>query len=411
MWPGCCPLRVQRKEETMIAEQYKAMLGAKSAIREMAAYGAKRGKEIGPENVFDYSLGNPSVPVPEKFTRKMKDLLEKESPVALHGYSPTLGIDSVRQAVADSLNRRFGMTYEKEHIFMTSGAAAALAHAFRAVTVPGDSILTFAPFFPEYRFYVNLTGASLKVVPPDLTGFQVDFDKFADMVTEDVTAVLINTPNNPSGTVYTTETIRKLAAILEEKEKAYGHEIYLISDEPYREIVFDGVDAPYVAKYYKNTITCYSFSKSLSVPGERIGYVAVSPECEHARLIVEMCGQISRGIGHNCPSSIIQLAVADCLDDTSDLSVYEENARILYSRLTDLGFEIVRPGGTFYMFPKALEPDSQAFCQKAMEADLLLVPGDTFGCPGYFRIAYCINTEKVERSLPAFERVAAMYRK
>ncbi|HIS25342.1 MAG TPA: pyridoxal phosphate-dependent aminotransferase [Candidatus Pullilachnospira intestinigallinarum] len=395
----------------MIAKQYKNMLGAKSAIREMAAYGAKRGKEIGPENVFDYSLGNPSVPVPEKFTKKMISLLENESPVALHGYSPTLGIDSVRQAVADSLNQRFGMEYKKEHIFMTSGAAAALAHAFRAVTVPGDAILTFAPFFPEYRFYVNLTGANLKVVPPDLAGFQVDFQKFEEMLTEDVTAVLINTPNNPSGIVYTTETIQQLARILEEKEKAYGHEIYLISDEPYREIVFDGVDAPYVAKYYKNTITCYSFSKSLSIPGERIGYVAVSPSCEDAELIVEMCGQISRGIGHNCPSSIIQLAVAECLCDTSDLSVYEKNAGILYDRLTKLGFEIVRPGGTFYMFPKALEADSQAFCKKAMEADLLLVPGDTFGCPGYFRIAYCIDTEKVERSLAAFDRVAAMYRK
>ena len=395
----------------MIAKQYKNMLGAKSAIREMAAYGAKRGKEIGPENVFDYSLGNPSVPVPEKFTKKMISLLENESPVALHGYSPTLGIDSVRQAVADSLNQQFGMEYKKEHIFMTSGAAAALAHAFRAVTVPGDAILTFAPFFPEYRFYVNLTGANLKVVPPDLAGFQVDFQKFEEMLTEDVTAVLINTPNNPSGIVYTTETIQQLARILEEKEKAYGHEIYLISDEPYREIVFDGVDAPYVAKYYKNTITCYSFSKSLSIPGERIGYVAVSPSCEDAELIVEMCGQISRGIGHNCPSSIIQLAVAECLCDTSDLSVYEKNAGILYDRLTKLGFEIVRPGGTFYMFPKALEADSQAFCKKAMEADLLLVPGDTFGCPGYFRIAYCIDTEKVERSLAAFDRVAAMYRK
>ena len=293
---------------------------------------------------------------------------------------------------------------------MASGAAAALAHAFRAVTVPGDSILTFAPFFPEYRFYVELTGAKLKVVPPDLEGFQVDFEKFEEMVTEDVTAVLINTPNNPSGIVYTTETVKRLAAVLEEKERRFGHEIYLISDEPYREIVFDGVDAPYVARHYKNTITCYSFSKSLSIPGERIGYVAVSPECQNAELIVEMCGQISRGIGHNCPSSIIQLAAAECLDDTSDLSVYEKNAGILYEKLTELGFRVVKPGGTFYMFPRALEEDAQAFCQKAMKEDLLLVPGDTFGCPGYFRIAYCIETEKVERSLAAFERVAAMYR-
>lgn len=389
----------------MIAEEYRKMLGAKSVIREIFSYGTERAKKIGRENVFDYSLGNPSVPVPEKFTRRMKELLEQESPLTLHGYSPSLGIDSVRKAVAKSLSDRFGIQYEKEHIFMCSGAAAALAHAFRAVTVPGDSILTFAPYFPEYQPYVNLTGAKLKVVSPDLKGFQVDFEKFEEMLTRDVTAVLINTPNNPSGVVYTTETIRKLSGIMERKEQEYGHPIYLISDEPYREIVFSGVDAPYVAKYYHNTITCYSFSKSLSLPGERIGYVAVSPACEDAELIVEMCGQISRGIGHNCPASIIQLAVADCLYDTADLSVYEKNAGILYEELTKLGYEIVRPGGTFYMFPKAPEKDAVAFCKRAMQEDLLLVPGDSFGCPGYFRMAYCIETEKVERSLEAFRRI------
>ena len=389
----------------MIAQEYKKMLGAKSVIREMFTYGTERAKEIGKENVFDYSLGNPSVPVPEKFTKKMIELLETESPVALHGYSPSLGIDSVREAVAVSLEKRFGLPYKKEHIFMCSGAAAALAHAFRAVTVPGDSILTFAPFFPEYNPYVNLTGAKLKVVPPDLKGFQIDFEKFETMLTNDVTAVLINTPNNPSGIVYTTDTVRELARIMEKKAAEYGHEIYLISDEPYREIVFEGVDAPFIAKCYPNTITCYSFSKSLSLPGERIGYVAVSPSCNEAETIVDMCGQISRGIGHNCPASLIQLAVADCLYDTSDLSVYEKNANILYDALTGMGFEIVRPGGTFYMFPKSPEPDAVAFCKRAMKQDLLLVPGDTFGCPGYFRMAYCIETEKVERSLDAFRKL------
>lgn len=389
----------------MIAEEYKNMLGAKSVIREIFSYGAKRAKVIGRENVFDYSLGNPSVPVPEKFTQRMKELLETESPLTLHGYSPSLGIDSVREDVAESLTNRFGLNYKKEHIFLCSGAAAALAHAFRAVTVPGDSILTFAPYFPEYQPYVNLTGARLKVVPPEKKTFQIDFERFETMVTEDVTAVLINSPNNPSGVVYTTKTIQELARILGKKEEKFGHPIYLISDEPYREIVFSGVDAPYIAKYYKNTITCYSFSKSLSLPGERIGYVAVSPECEDAALIVEMCGQISRGIGHNCPASIIQLAVASCLEETADLSVYEKNARILYEELTHLGFEVVRPGGTFYMFPKAPSTDAVAFCQRAMKEDLLLVPGDSFGCPGYFRIAYCIETEKVMRSLEAFRNV------
>lgn len=389
----------------MLVEQYKNMLETKSVIREIFGYGMERAKTIGYENVFDYSLGNPSVPVPEKFTDRMKQLLEEEVPLTLHGYSPTLGIDSVREAVADSLTRRFGLSYKKEHIFMCSGAAAALAHAFRAVTKAGDTILTFAPYFPEYKFYVNLTGANLKVVPPDVTGFQVDMEKFRENLTEDVMAVLINTPNNPSGIVYTEETIRGIADILEEKSKEYGHEIYLISDEPYREIVFSGVDAPYVAKYYRNTITCYSFSKSLSIPGERIGYVAVCPECEHAEMIIDMCGQISRGIGHNCPASIIQLAVADCLDDTADLSVYEKNAEILYEELTRLGYEIVRPMGTFYMFPKAPGGDAVAFCKKAMEKDLLMVPGDSFGAPGYFRLAYCVPTEKVERSLDAFRRL------
>ncbi len=393
----------------MLAETYKNMLGAKSVIREMFAYGSKRGAEIGYENVFDYSLGNPSVPAPPEFTREMIRLLQEESPVTLHGYSPSLGIDSVREAVADSLRRRFGLPYEKQHIFMASGAAGALAHAFRAVTVPGDTILTFAPCFPEYHPYVELTGAKLKVVPADLEAFQVNLEKTEELLTSDVTAVLINTPNNPSGTVYSTKTLKALAELLNRKQREFGHPIYLISDEPYREIVFAGVDAPYVASCYDNTITCYSFSKSVSLPGERIGYVAVSPRCEGAPLIADMCGQISRGIGHNCPPSIIQLAVCAVLDITSDLSVYERNAEILYQELKELGFSVVKPGGTFYMFPKALEADSNAFCRKAMEEDLLLVPGDTFGCPGYFRISYCIDTEKVLRSLEAFRRVAARY--
>ena len=388
----------------MIAQEYKKMLGAKSVIREMFTYGTERAKEIGKENVFDYSLGNPSVPVPEKFTKKMIELLETESPVALHGYSPSLGIDSVREAVAVSLEKRFGLPYKKEHIFMCSGAAAALAHAFRAVTVPGDSILTFAPFFPEYNPYVNLTGAKLKVVPPDLKGFQIDFEKFETMLTNDVTAVLINTPNNPSGMVYSTQTIKELARIMTEKSEKYGHDIFLISDEPYREIVFAGVDAPYPSKFYRNTLSCYSFSKSLSLPGERIGYIAVNPECTDAELISSMCGQISRGTGHNCPPSIIQLAVAEVLDLTSDLSVYETNMNILYKELTSLGFECIKPGGTFYMFPKAPEADAIAFSEKAKKYDLILVPSNSFGVDGYFRIAYCIDTEKVERSLEAFRK-------
>jgi len=393
----------------MIVKQYQEMLGAKSVIREMFAYGTARAKEIGYDNVFDYSLGNPSVPVPEAFTLAMTDMLQKTEPAKLHGYSPGLGIDNVREAVAASLRQRFEIDYTKDHIFMTSGAASSLAHAFRAVTEPGDTILTFAPYFPEYGPYVNLTGARLKVVPPDLQGFQVDFDKFNALLTKDVTAVLLNTPNNPSGMVYSEKTMRKIARMLTEKEKEFGHEIYLISDEPYREIVFDQTEVPYPAAIYDRTITCYSFSKSLSLPGERIGYVAVSPKCENARLIIDICGQISRGIGHNCPSSIIQMAVAEVLDLTADIGIYETNRNLLYEKLISLGFSCIKPQGTFYMFPKSPEKDAAAFCKKAMEYDLLLVPGDTFGCPGYFRIAYCVDTQKIIRSFTAFEQLALYY--
>ena len=287
---------------------------------------------------------------------------------------------------------------------MTAGAAGAIAHAVRAVTVPGDEVLTFAPFFPEYNPYINLSGARLKVVPADTENFQVDFGRFAEMLTDKVAAVLINTPNNPSGVVYTKNTLEKLADMMRRKAEEYGHDIYLIYDEPYREILFEGVEEVYVSKLYENTISCYSYSKSLSVPGERIGYIAVNPSCKDAELIVNMCGQISRGIGHNCPSSIIQLAAAETVDETSDLSVYEKNMNILYEELTKLGFTCVKPGGTFYIFPKALEEDAKIFCEKAKKYDLILVPGDTFGCPGYFRMAYCIDTEKVERSLPALRK-------
>ncbi|MCI9220805.1 MAG: pyridoxal phosphate-dependent aminotransferase [Lachnospiraceae bacterium] len=395
----------------MLVQKYKDMLSGKSVIRELSEFATARGQEIGYENVFDYSLGNPSVPVPREFTDEMIHMLKEKGTGELHGYSPSLGITSVREAVAASLERRFGLPYRKEHIFMASGAAGALAHAFRLVTQPGDEILTFAPYFPEYGPYVNLTGAVLKVVPPDTERFQIRFDKLEEMLTEKVKAVLVNTPNNPSGTVYSGKTLSRLSDLLRQKSAEYGHEIYLISDEPYREIVFRGVEAPCVSAFYDNTIMCYSFSKSLSIPGERIGYVAVNPRCGDAETMVNMCGQISRGIGHNCPPSIIQLAVAKVLDRTADLSVYETNMEILYKELADLGFTCVKPGGTFYIFPKALEEDAKAFCRKALAYDLVLVPGDTFGAPGYFRMAYCIDTEKVERSLAALRRfVGETYR-
>ena len=388
----------------MINEQYKAMLRAKSVIRELSEFAVARGQEIGYENVFDFSLGNPSVACPTSYTEAVIQMHQQEDPVALHGYSPSTTIPSVRRAVAQSLNRRFGMTYTEDHIFMTSGAAGALAHALRAVTVPGDVVITFAPFFPEYLPYVEGCGAKLAVVPADTEAFQINVAALEEMLTEDVVAVLINSPNNPSGVVYAKETLQTLAALLEKKEREYGHDIFLISDEPYREIVFDGRRVDYPSRYYHNTLSCYSFSKSLSIPGERIGYVAVHPQCTDAKLLVPMMAQISRGIGHNCPSSAIQLATAKVLEETSDLQVYETNRDLLYDLFVELGFTVVRPGGTFYIFPKALEEDAVAFCQKAKAYDLIFVPSDSFGVPGYVRLAYCLDTEKVKRSLPVIRR-------
>ena len=388
----------------MISQKYKDMLGAKSVIREMSEWASGRAKEIGSENVFDFSLGNPSVPVPQEFTDKMIELLQNRDTMELHGYSQSQGIPAVRAKFAEFLNKTYDMDYTAEHLFMTTGAAGAVAHAVRVVTQPGDEVITFAPYFPEYNHYVNQTGAVLKVVPADTEHFQINFDEFEKLLNPKTMAVLINTPNNPSGTVYSTETVKKLASVLEAKQKEYGHDIFIISDEPYRDIIFEGVDAPYISKYYDNTLSCYSFAKSLSIPGERLGYVAANPRCTDSALISVMCAQISRGIGHNCPPSIIQIAVSEVLGLTSDLSVYEMNMNIIYDTLISLGFEVVKPGGTFYIFPKALEEDSVAFCQKAMKYDLVLVPGDSFGCPGYFRMAYCVETEKVQRAMAALRK-------
>lgn len=383
----------------MINEQYKSMLQGKSVIRQLSEFATERGKEIGYENVFDYSLGNPSVPVPVEFNEGLKRMIDEKSSMELHGYSPSVGIAQVKDAIADSLNKRFDMNYKGIHIFPTSGAAGAIAHAVRCVTKAGDEVLTFAPYFPEYIPYINTSGACLKVVPANTKDFQINFEEFDKMMNENVAAVLINTPNNPSGVVYNEDTLAKLSSYLYKKQEEYGHDIFIISDEPYREIVFDGIKAPYVSKFYDNTLSCYSYSKSLSLPGERIGYVAVNPKCTDADLISAICAQISRGIGHNCPSSMMQYGVANVLDMTSDMNIYETNMNLIYDELVALGFEVVRPGGTFYIFPKALEEDAVAFCNKAKEYDLILVPSDSFGVKGYFRMAYCIDTDKVKRSL------------
>ena len=393
----------------MLNELDRNMLNNKSVIREIFTYGRSRAAQIGAENVFDYSLGNPSVPCPPRFTETMVRLLQQEEPVALHGYCPSQGDPVFRAAAAAHLKRKFGLPYTTDHIFPTTGAAGAVAHALRAVTKPGDEVITFAPYFPEYGPYVNGTGAVLRVAPAQAPAFQPNLEAFAEMLNENTAAVLINTPNNPTGVVYSAETLEKLAALLAQAGERYGHPIYLVSDEPYRDIVFDGAACPYPAAFYRHTLTCYSFSKSLSLPGERIGYVAVAPGCEGEAVLVDMMAQISRFTGHNCPPSLIQRACAECLDVTSDLSVYETNMNLLYDKLTALGFTVERPGGTFYIFPKALEEDAAAFCEKAKQFDLLLVPSDSFGVKGYVRLAYCIDTEKVQRSLPAFEKLAALY--
>ncbi len=388
----------------MINAHYLEMLGKKSVIRELSEYAAARAGEIGYENVFDYSLGNPSVPAPESFTEAAIGMLQTMEPLQLHGYSPSLGIPSVKEKLAESLNRRFGMNYRAEHIFPTAGCAGALAHALRVVTKSGDKVLVQAPYFPEYVPYINDTGARIEVIPGNAPDFQINLKELEKLLQPGVAALLINSPNNPSGVAYSEETLRQLAELLEAKSKELGYTVFLLSDEPYREIAFDGRSIPYPAKFYPHTLTCYSFSKSLSVPGERIGYVAVNPACEHAAELVPMCGQVSRGIGHNCPSSLIQLAAAETADETADLGVYETNRNLLYRCFKELGFEVTKPDGTFYIMPKALEEDAVAFCRKALQYDLVFVPCDSFCAPGYFRVAYCIATEKVERSLPVIRR-------
>ncbi len=387
----------------MINQDFKKLLSGKSVIREQFEFATELAQEIGAENVFNYSLGNPSVPTHDKFTQTLIDILRNEDPVSIHGYSPSLGITSVRTKVAQSLNQRFNMNYETKHIFMTNGAASSMAHSLRAVTQAGDEVITFAPYFPEYAQYVGKTGAILKIVEANTSDFQINFDAFKELLNPKVNAVIINTPNNPSGIAYSKETIEGLCSILKEKEKEYGHEIFIISDEPYREILFEGHEAVYPSQFYDNTLSCYSFSKSLSLPGERIGYIAVNPNAVDSDVLVAMFGQISRGLGHNCPASSIQLAIAEVLDKTSDLSIYETNMNIIYDKLVELGFEVVKPGGTFYILPKALEEDANAFCLKARKYNLILVPSDSFGVTGYFRMAYCVDTEKVLRSLSALE--------
>ena len=391
----------------MIRQDYKEMLNAKSVIREMFTYATEKGKEIGYENVFDYSLGNPSVPAPKEFTDTMIKLLQETDPVKLHGYSPSPGIPSVRAAIAESLNKRFGMNYTANHIFMATGAAGAVAHAVRCVTNTNDKVLTFAPFFPEYMHYINDTGAVLKVVPPNLENFQINFEAFEEMLTCDVQAVLINTPNNPSGAACSSDTLKKLADILYKKQEEYGHDIFIISDEPYREIVFDGADAPYVSKFYDNTLSCYSYSKSLSLPGERIGYTLVSPRNEDYDDLTAAIVLSNRTLGSVNAPAIWQRVIEKSLNAKVDVSNYEHRRNLLYSNIIDAGFDAVKPNGALYIFmntPEGLTDDK--FSEICASKNLLLVKGSSFSRPGYCRLAFCVSESTIRNSRKAFFAIA-----
>lgn len=382
----------------------------RSVIRELFEYGKKLSQEVGPENVFDFSIGNPSVPAPAKVNETAIRLIKETDPVILHGYTSAQGDFLARQQIADSINKRFQTSYTPDHLYLTVGAAAALCCCLNGICNPDDEVLVFAPYFPEYKVFIEGAGARMKVIPADIEHFQIDFDVLADSISEKTKAVIVNSPNNPSGTVYSETTITHLATLLKEKSAQYGHNIYLIADEPYREIVFKNTTVPYLPKYYDNTLVCYSWSKSLSLPGERLGYVLV-PDCvEEQPLVYAAIAGAGRSLGYVNAPGLFQRVCASCADLTADVSIYETNKNILVKGLRDLGFHVVEPDGTFYMFPRTLEADDIAFCEKAKECNLLIVPGTGFGCPGHTRISYCVQTEMVERSLEAFKKLASYYK-
>ncbi len=394
----------------MVAEKMYELGTKKSTIRTIFEFGRKRAAEVGEENIFDFSLGNPNVPTPEFVKQAVVDILSEMEPSAIHGYTIAPGNPEVREILAKSINERFGTQFSGKNLFLTAGAAAAITISFKALCEPGDEFIAFAPFFPEYRCFVESVGGKLVVVPPQPKDFQIDFGAFGKCVTPHTKAVIVNSPNNPSGAVYSEETIRELASVLQAKEKEYGHPIFIISDEPYREIAFEGYTVPYVPKYYANTLVCYSYSKSFSLPGERIGYIVVPDEIADFGRVYGAIAGAARVLTHVNAPSLWQLVIARCAGRPSDISTYVKNGRLLYQGLIDAGFECVKPQGAFYLFPKALEQDDYAFCERAKKYDLLLVPGTDFGCPGYFRVAYCIKTETIERSLPLFKKLAAEYR-
>jgi len=381
----------------------------KSTIRTIFEFGRKRAAEVGEENIFDFSLGNPNVPTPDFVRDAAIEILQTFEPSKVHGYTVAPGNPEVRETLAKSVNARFGTNFTGKNFFITAGAAAAITICFKALTEVGDEFITFAPYFPEYKCFVESVGAELKVVPAQVSDWQINFNEFEKILTPKTKAVIINSPNNPSGAVYSEETIKRLAEMLKVKSKKFGHPIFIISDEPYREIAY-GVNVPYVPKFYDNTLVCYSYSKSFSLPGERIGYIIVPDEVADFGKIYGAVAGAARVLTHVNAPSLWQLVIAKCAGKPSDITIYERNAKLLYNGLIDAGFECVKPQGAFYLFPKALESDDYAFCERAKKYDLLLVPGADFGCKGYFRAAYCIKTETIERSLPLFKKLADDYR-
>lgn len=397
-------------DNKMIAERMQALVKGSSVIRAMFEEGKKLAAVYGAENVYDFSLGNPSVEPPREIAESIKNILDNEKPGYVHGYMNNAGYEDVREAVAKSLNERFGTSFATKNILMTVGAAGGMNVIFRALLNPGDEVLTFAPYFGEYRNYVSNYDGVLIAVSPDTSTFQPNLIEFEQKISAKTKAVIVNTPNNPTGVVYSEETIKEMAAILVKKEKEYGTSIYLISDEPYRELAYDGVEVPYLTKYYHNTIVGYSFSKSLSVPGERIGYLVMPDELDDADDVIGAASVANRILGYVNAPSLMQLAVARCLDAKVDVEIYNRNRELLYNSLKDLGFECVKPQGAFYLFVKTPEPDDKAFSNVAKKYNLLLVPGSSFGCAGFVRIAYCVDYDMIVRALPAFEKLAAEYK-
>lgn len=395
----------------MLNERMVGLGTQRSVIRELFEFGKLRAAEVGPENVFDFSIGNPSVPSPACVNEAIIKLLQETDSAIIHGYTSAQGDLNVRTKIAASVNERFDTNFTPNNFFMTAGAAGGLCSCFNGLCNPGDEVIVFAPYFPEYKVFIEGSGAKMVLIPADIEAFQINFEAFKAAISENTKAVVVNSPNNPCGAVYSEETVKELASILTEASKKYDHPIYLISDEPYREIVFGDTKVPFLTKYYKNAIVCYSWSKSLSLPGARLGYVLVPDEVDDHELVYAAIAGAARSLGYVNAPTLFQMVCAECANETADISVYETNKNLLVNGLRDMGYHVVEPEGTFYMFPRTLIDDDIAFCEKAKDFDLLIVPGTGFGCPGHTRISYCVPTERIEKSLAAFKKLADFYQK